>query len=267
MLTIPVGRVMEAAAVIAVITLISLRLKFLDRKGLAASVIVGFLVYAFGGRIYFAALFLFFIVSSVATVYRVRRVRLDYVEKSWERGWRNVAANGLTASLTAVISSFYASCNPMVLASYLGAIGTSFADTLATEIGLLSPRNPRLITSMKGTQPGTPGAVSTYGYMGSILALTALTPFPILCGRQDLIPILFISGLIGVTADSLLGATIQAQYRCNSCGKIVETQTHCGVGTEHVKGLKIIDTHMVNLVSTVIGALAAALLTLLLQKI
>ncbi len=62
-----------------------------------------------------------------------------------------MVANGSVASAFAVAYGL-TYFTPFAL-GYLGAIGTSAADTLATEIGLLNPYAPRLITNLNRQVP------------------------------------------------------------------------------------------------------------------
>ncbi len=253
--------IVEALAVVGLIGVLSLRFRILNLKGVIASVPVGLSIYIFGGREFFILLLVFYVLSSAATWLRVRYFRIEVIDKEWVRGWRNVAANGIVAASAATLNILSnKSCFNPYLAAYLGAVGTAFADTLATEIGLLYPRNPRLIVSMKKVPRGTPGAVSPYGYLASILALSIFAAILSICGKVRLIPSLYIAGLIGVTIDSILGGTVQAHYRCVVCGKETENPMHCGRKAEKISGVGVINTHTVNFLSTLAGAVIASLL-------
>lgn len=261
MLSLSPQLLVEATIVVGLIGALSLKLKLLDAKGVAASLPVGYAVYIFGGREYFTMLLTFYVISLLATVFRVRRIGVNVMDKEWVRSWKNVAANGVVAAAAAMLSATSpGSCATPYLAAYVGAVGTSFADTLATELGLLYPKPPRLITSMKPVPRGTPGAVSPYGYAASTLALTILASLLTLYGKQSLTPTLYAAGLIGVTIDSLMGATVQARYRCPTCGRETENPIHCGRKAEKIAGLTPINTHAVNLISTLIGAITAAII-------
>ncbi|MEM2847125.1 MAG: DUF92 domain-containing protein, partial [Nitrososphaerota archaeon] len=220
MLISPLAHV-QAAVILAAIAALSLKLRFLDKKGVAASIIIGYAIIILGGLSYFAILLAFFIISSAVTRLRVRIIGELSIDKDWIRSWRNVLANGLAPTLTILISRLLLCDERIMAAGYLGAVGTAFADTLATEIGLFYRGKPRLITNFKSVEKGTPGAVSPHGYLGCIMALLIMAAISWILGAAPphlaitLIPV----GIIGTTIDSLLGAGIQGKYRCRECGK------------------------------------------------
>jgi uncharacterized membrane protein len=76
---------------------------------------------------------------------------------------------------------------------------------------------------------------------------------------------MFIAGIVaaGTCAsfvDSLLGATIQAQYRCRMCGKMTERRKHCGCDTELMRGSERMNNDAVNWSCAAAGALIGSLL-------
>jgi uncharacterized membrane protein len=70
-----------------------------------------------------------------------------------------------------------------------------------------------------------------------------------------------LAGLIGSLADSLLGATIQAIYRCPSCNK--ETERYpvhtCGSQTQLVRGYSWLDNDWVNTACALVGGVLGLL--------
>jgi uncharacterized membrane protein len=73
-------------------------------------------------------------------------------------------------------------------------------------------------------------------------------------------------GVLGSMFDSLLGATIQAIYSCPTCEKETEKELHtCGTPTQLLRGWRWLNNDWVNFISSVVGALAAALIALLLS--
>ncbi|MDH5508509.1 MAG: DUF92 domain-containing protein, partial [Anaerolineae bacterium] len=68
------------------------------------------------------------------------------------------------------------------------------------------------------------------------------------------------AGVFGASFDSFLGASVQAIYTCPICNK--ETEHHplhsCGSATTQIRGWAWLNNDLVNLISAVIGAIAAA---------
>ena len=254
---------LEAMVILSVIALAASRYRFLDKSGVITSIPIGYLIIVFGGLRYFALLFIFFLISSLATRIRVRILGGSFLDKDHVRSWRNVIANGLTPTLVAVLSGVVPDMESRVVAAgYLGAVGTAFADTLATEVGMIFGRKPRLIIGLREVERGTPGAVTCYGYLGGASALLTLCAlaWALKLANPMIVIAAIASGVIGMTVDSFLGAGIQAKYLCPVCGRIVENPSHCGREAEKIAGVSWIDTHMVNLISTAIGAVTATAL-------
>jgi len=100
--------------------------------------------------------------------YDTKRRRGFAQEKGGARAWQNVFANGEVAALLAISERLFA--NNIFLAGFIGAVATATADTLATEIGLLYPHNPRSIADLrKEVPPGTSGCVSPLGEFATLL--------------------------------------------------------------------------------------------------
>ena len=66
-------------------------------------------------------------------------------------------------------------------------------------------------------------------------------------------------GLAGSLLDSLLGATVQAIYWCDACGKETEREVHrCGTETHLLRGWLWLGNDLVNFIASAAGALVAA---------
>ncbi len=199
----------------------------LTKGGTAAAFFVG-LVIGIAGDVTWLLLLLFFLLSSfAATKYRFALKEAMGVQegKKGERGATNVLANGLAPMAVAVISALGLPFLPVTWAGlvFLSALAVAGADTLASEIGVLSDR-ARLITTFKRVKPGTNGGVSVLGQVCALGAsfYTALIGWFALfyiSGRFGLavtLPtqswLLFIPatvGFLGCQIDSLLGATLE----------------------------------------------------------
>ena len=267
MLALDLASQLEALITLSIIAILALKFRLLDGPGVAASIPIGYITIVFAGLRYFLILLAFFTISSLATRFRVKILGEGFIEKDWVRGWRNVLANGLASTFIIIAPLFFSQLTSQLMTiGFLGALGTAFADTLATEMGLLSRHEPRMITNLRRVEKGTPGAVTLYGYLGSMLALLILCSLAWILQLADQLMILItiIAGILGTTIDSLLGAGLQQKYRCTVCGRIVENPKHCDKPAEKYSGISWINTHIVNLLSTSMGAMIAMLLYILL---
>jgi uncharacterized protein (TIGR00297 family) len=189
-------------------------------------------------------------------------------DKGGVRMWKNVVANGLIAAVAALGHGVTAltlgvPSSTVYHSLFLGAVSTAAADTLATEIGLLSRSEPRLITNLsERVDRGVSGGVSPLGELASLLGafIVGVTALAFTFGGfsvgKTLVLVLF-SGFLGSTLDSVLGATIQARYTCSVCGEITEQKHHCGESATLIQGWTGVDNDVVNFVSTFFGAVIA----------
>ncbi len=254
------------------------RQRSLSRSGVAGAVITGTLTLGLGGWAWGLALIAFFISSSLLT--RWRRERKAALEGVFAKGGRRdlgqALANGGLAALLAVLSSLFP--HPAWAAAFAGALAAATADTWATEVGVLNPTPPRLITTGQVVPPGTSGGVSRRGLLAAAAgALFLSASFFLLrlaecdshiteCQAPGATIILlgWIGGLAGSLFDSLLGATVQAIYRCPVCGQETERREHHGRATVLARGWAWLDNDWVNFLATVVGAGVAGILALLL---
>jgi len=166
--------------------------------------------------------------------------------------------------------------------AYVAFFACCAGDTWASELGILSNSLPRLITKpWKGVPPGTNGGMSLVGttasaaggtLMGLIHGLfvpggiASILPFvssPIIPSQYAReIAVLsfvgFMGGLGGSLIDSFLGATIQATYYDDETKRIAKRDY--GYATKQISGFGFLSNEMVNVVSTALSALIAALL-------
>lgn len=245
----------------------------LDKSGGIAATIVGTVIFGLGGWPWVVLLMIFFITSSgLSRAFKNRKRGLDEkFSKGHERDAGQVFGNGGLATLFAALHAFYPdSILPWVgFAVSLAAVN---ADTWATELGVLNPTEPRLITDPRTrVEKGTSGGISLFGTLASLLgaaviALPAVLLSPVVALPTGYWLIITLSGLAGSLFDSFLGATFQAMYYCPNDKK--ETEKHpihsCGTPTVHIRGWKWFDNDWVNFACSAFGVLAAFLISLLL---
>jgi len=269
--------VLIAGAICTVLALGAWKAHILDEGGAISAFLIGFVTFVApsDGWKWFIVLLLFLMVSSYMTHYKyqAKRKKGFAQEKGGARGWPNVSANGVVAGLMALSIPFFPQpSQELILAAFLGAVATANADTLATEIGLLNPSDPRLITNLRKIVPaGTSGGISIFGEIATLsgalvigvaaglLRMTGNPGWPL----SVIIGTTMIAGLVGCSVDSFIGATVQGIYRCNVCKKITENRRHCGSPSIPLRGHKSIDNNVVNLIATIFGAAFAVLVLFL----
>jgi uncharacterized protein (TIGR00297 family) len=175
------------------------------------------------------------------------------------RSVRQVLANGWTAAAGALLIPIAARAGWAVLA---GGLAAALADTWATEIGRRARRPPVLITTGETVAAGTSGGVT---WLGTSAGIAGALAFAATAWLLDLAPFTALAaaggGSAGMLADSLLGASLQARFRCATCGQAPETARHppCATPAVHVGGPRWLDNDAVNALASGAGATLAAL--------
>jgi len=246
------------------ISALAWRLGSLSNSGAVAAALTGGLIFGLGGLPWAVLLLTFFISSSLLSkTFHQRKAALsEKFAKGDRRDFGQVFANGgLGVGLVICLALF--PDQGWIWAAYAGAMATVNADTWATELGVLNPKPPRLITSGRRVDPGTSGGISLYGTLatlgGSALVGLLAAAFTTSGWDGSLWLGATLGGLCGSLFDSTLGATVQAIYLCPGCQK--ETERHpqhiCGVSTQHLRGWKWLNNDWVNFLASVVGALIA----------
>ncbi len=250
----------------------------LSGSGVLGAVVIGAVIFGFGGWVRGLLLIAFFLSSSLLSHFGDRR-KAGLAEKYAKGGRRDLGqtlANGGLAALIALIIGLTGRAAPIYPAlafAFYGALAAVTADTWATELGVLARSAPRLITTGRPVPVGTSGGVTVAGFAAALGGATAigtigfaliqvaarLTTGAWLLSDWVVIPVAAIGGLAGATFDSLLGATVQAIYRCDRCGVETERTLHrCGQPTRHTRGWRWLNNDGVNFLASLAGALGAA---------
>ena len=249
-------RLLIGCAAAGLVAALAWRGKALDRPGAGAAVVVGGLTYGLAGWAGALPLLAFFLTSTLLG-------RLPGRPRHGPRDARQVMANGGAAALAAIW--WAAAHTPTALAALAGALAAANADTWATEWGTRLGGRPRRLLIGAVVPTGASGGMSTVGTLSgaagaAVVATVAALASPLGPGGM---PAVFVGGVAGLLADSLLGATLQARFRCPRCGALLEEPMHqaCGgVRIASVGGLRWLDNDGVNAAATIAGAAVGALL-------
>ncbi len=183
-------------AILVFFSLFSLRKKALDFAGVLIANMVGLAVFYLGGFNYFLLTVLFFIVAEAST-------RLSSKNKAphERRTIGNIFGNSGVAIIALALSSPIA---------FFGAMAAALADTLSSEIGMLSKTKPVLITTLKPVEAGTDGGVSALGMWSSLLGGTIIASIHFAIYQNIyLFIVLILAGIFGSMVDSFFGAVFE----------------------------------------------------------
>jgi uncharacterized protein (TIGR00297 family) len=241
------------------------RRRSLTIGGWLGAVLTGTLTFGFGGWAWGLALVAFFVTSSALSHFRQarkQRIAGEKFEKGGRRDLLQALANGGAGALLALLYGLIGE-PPAVLAFFAGVMATVTADTWATELGVLSTRRPRLVTTWREVEPGTSGAITTAGLAASSagalaigLALLAAELAEHGTWRPWLPAVALLGGLAGSLADSVLGATVQAIYYSAS-GETERRAALDGTPNSLLRGLPWMNNDLVNFLSSLVGGAIA----------
>jgi uncharacterized protein (TIGR00297 family) len=239
------------------------RLKALTAGGAAGAMLLGSIVFSIGGIYWVIPMATFFVLSSILSkVGKLKNTILStMVEKGDQRDLLQVYANGGISLLMAI--AYHYTGNDLFYLMFLGSLAAATADTWGTEIGILSNKQPRHILTFAKVPAGTSGGVTMLGTSGFFMGAGVLTLsgiLPVTSLTLKLFAIVAISGILGALIDSIIGASIQAQYQCPFCQKTTEKLVHCGkYQTILISGIRWINNDVVNLICTASGAALVSL--------
>lgn len=223
--------------------------KLLTPAGLLHGWLLGVIVWgSLGWQGYLVVLFYFLVGSAVTRIGMTLKEAEGIAEKrSGARGPENVWGSALTGTLCALGIFIVPLLNIetgfityLLLLGFVASFSTKLSDTCASEVGKAYGKQTFLITTLQPVPRGTEGAVSLEGTLAGILGSAAMSVVGWGVGLIDLTEVIFcvVAAFIATNIESLIGATLQAK---------VDWLTN----------------EVVNILNTLIGAIAAVLLALL----
>ena len=227
-------------AVNLVLAAVAYRAGSVNLSGAVAGLLIGTAIWAFLGWQGFLLLAAFFVLGSAAT-------RLGYSQKAekklaQEEGGRRGARHAFANAGVALACAVFAATTPYGLlfaVAFAAAFATAAADTAGSEIGQLYGRRAYLPTTFRPVPPGTGGAVSVEGTVAGIVASALVAALGAAAGLYPWlgVAVVVVAAFVGTTLESILGATVER------------------------RGL--LDNEAMNFLNTLVGALVAAGVALL----
>jgi len=240
-------RIAVALGVVVVLGALSYVLQTASISGLLTGVLLSLLTIVLGDYGWFAMLIAFFGVGGLSTKYGYEtKAERDIAEgNEGARGTGNVLAN----SLVALVAVLAAAAGPRIglspeifLFAFAGSLAAALADTLSSEIGGLFD-DPRLITSFEVVEPGTDGAVTWQGELAGLAGAVVVAAIGTvafddiaLAGGAAVVA----AGMVGMTIDSLLGATLEGWLFGNQGVNFLSTLAAAVIGAGLAAGFGLV---------------------------
>ena len=211
------GEVAVALAVTVGFGYVAYRLGTASVTGMLTGVLLGLLLIVFGGYGWFVVLITFFSVGGLSTKFRYddKAERGVAEDNEGARGTGNVLGNAAVA-LLAVLGFAASGALPVPATAFrfafAGSMAAAMSDTLSSELGSLFD-GPRLITTFEPVPPGTDGGVTwqgeLFGVVGAALVAGVAVAALGFAAPMRAAGVIVVGGFVGMTVDSLLGATLE----------------------------------------------------------
>jgi uncharacterized protein (TIGR00297 family) len=243
--------------------------RLLSWDGAIAATLCGTIIYGDGGARAIWPLLAFFLSASLLSKWAKPKARLHSVAvgvKGERRDAAQVLANGGIPTLIALYFHFYARHHlpayrlEAVQLLFLSSIAAANADTWATEIGTFFGVKPRSLRNWQPVAPGISGAISWPGTLGGVLgaAFIPLVSWPLWHLNVAEFVLVTWAGFMGCGIDSLLGASLQAQYRDAITGRDTERPRSAdGQPNMKVRGWRWMTNDVVNFLAACGAVLCA----------
>ncbi|CCQ32342.1 conserved hypothetical membrane protein (DUF92) [Halorhabdus tiamatea SARL4B] len=209
-----------ALAITVALGYVSYALETASVPGMLTGVLLSLLTIVIGDYGWFAMLITFFGGGGLASKFKYdeKVARGIAQENEGARGSGNVLANSLVALfavLAAAASPRLTGVSPeLFLFVFAGSVAAAMSDTLSSEFGGLYDA-PRLITTFERVEPGTDGGVTWQGELAGLAGATVIAVIAFVAfGTIEFAgaAVIVTSGFVGMTVDSLLGATIEGRW-------------------------------------------------------
>ncbi len=236
--------------------------KALTPSALILAFIFAFLIAFIGGFPSFLMLstvFLSTVVAGKIKAEKRKEISKDIHEKGHQKDVMSIIANVAPGVFSLII--YYLTKNNCYLIVYAALMAEAISDSLASDIGILSKKEPINILTFKKSSAGLSGNISLLGVFASFIgSLLIALIYLIFYHNISIFLIITTCGFLGNFIDSYLGALFQVKYKCPKCGIITEKETHCDTKTKYYQGIKILNNDMINILSNILTGLICYIL-------
>ncbi len=221
--------------------------KLLTLSGLINAWLLGVIIWGtLGINGYIVVMFYFLVGSGVTKIGFAEKEAAGIAEKrSGARGPENVWGSALIAAICCLGTLiFNQDIIPYLTLGYVASFATKLSDTCASEIGKVYGKKTYLITTLKPVPKGTEGAISLEGTLAGIMASVIISILGYGVNLIDLMGIIYciIAAFIATNLESVIGATLQTK-------------------------IDWLSNEIVNIINTILGAIAAILLAIIWQTL
>ena len=228
--------------------------KLLTPGGLLHAWFLGVLLWGTLGWQGYVVVMFYFIVGSAVTRIGMKQKEAEGIaeKRSGARGPEIVWGSALTGALCALAIGiinwglFPVSQSPvpnpqfLLLLGFVASFSTKLSDTCASEVGKAYGKSTFLITTLQPVPRGTEGAVSLEGTLAGLVGSAAIACLAWGVGLINILGVVWciLAAFIATNIESVIGATLQSKYTW-------------------------LTNEVVNILNTLIGAIAAILLALI----
>ncbi|MXV64476.1 DUF92 domain-containing protein [Natronorubrum sp. JWXQ-INN-674] len=212
--------ILAALVVTVVLGYVSYALETASIAGMLTGILLGLLTIVLGGYGWFVVLISFFAIGGLSSKFRYEQKESMGVaeDNNGARGSGNVLGNAAVA-IVAVLGYAASSATllpgdpdpSLFLFAFTGSVATAMSDTLSSEIGSVF-ETPRLITTLEPVEPGTDGGVTWQGEVAGIAGAIVVAGISYVLFPEVAVVgagIIVAAGVVGMTVDSILGATLE----------------------------------------------------------
>lgn len=224
--------------------------KAIDYAGSILSMVIVFSFSYFGEKYGIAYLLATYFTIFCVSIFK-KRIR-KHERKSHPRTFMQILINGGLGTLFVVLYGITKNTSHLLVC--VVAIGGCFIDSVSSDIGVLSSKEPIDIIRLKPIGKGLSGGVSVLGTCSAIIGSLGIALFSAVLLKMSLMTSIIIGGLcfLQTLLDSIMGSLMQAKYMCTSCGELNEKAVCCGIPSKRISGVCWINNNVVNAATSII---------------